>query len=385
MNNFEFYNPVKILFGKDQIAKISEELKPYKKIMLTYGKGSIKTNGIYEQVIKALNGYDFIEFGGIEANPTYDTLIKAVHIAKQEKVDFILAVGGGSVIDGTKFIAAAIKYKNGDPWNILSKYDKFDDAVKLGAILTLPATGSEMNGNAVITRLSTNEKLAFGSPLLLPQFSVLDPQTMYSLPDIQISNGIVDAFVHIIEQYLTYPVNAAVQDGFAESLLRILIEHGPQVLANRTDYDANANLMWTATMALNGLLSTGVPTDWSTHMIGHELTALYGIDHAQTLAIVLPGVMQVMREQKSEKLLQYANNVWGIFGDDNNEVIDVAINETEQFFNSVGIKTKLHDYDLDDSVITIICERLKNRNFVKLGEKKNINPEKVEEILRLVI
>lgn len=383
MKNFEFYNPVKIYFGKDQISKLSTELLPYKKIMLVYGKGSIKANGVYQKIMTALEGKEVIEFSGVEPNPAYETLMQAVDIAKKENVDFLLAAGGGSVIDGTKFIAAAIKYDKGDPWDMLSKYEKVTDAVKLGAVLTLPATGSEMNSGAVITRKSCNEKLAFGSPLLFPVFSVLDPETMYSLPDIQIANGIVDAFVHITEQYITYPDRAAVQDAWAASLLKVLINEGPKVLKNRSDYDANANLMWAATMALNGLLGAGVPTDWSTHMIGHEITALYGVDHAQTLAVVLPGIMTVMKADKADKLIHYAENVWGISGDGKDEVINAVIAKTEEFFVSLGIKVKLSDYNIPEDSIDLICKKLSDKKYVKLGENKNITPEIVEQVLTL--
>lgn len=383
MNNFEFYNPVKIYFGKDQIQKLSSELASYKKIMLVYGKGSIKANGVYQKIMKALEGKPVIEFSGVEANPTYETLMQAVELAKKENVDFLLAAGGGSVIDGTKFIAAAIKYDKGDPWDMLSKGKTFTDAVKLGTVLTLPATGSEMNAGAVITRKSCNEKLAFGSPLLYPVFSILDPETMYSLPDIQIANGIVDAFIHITEQYITYPANAAVQDAWAASLLKVLIAEGPKVLENRHDYDANANLMWAASMALNGLIGTGVPADWSTHMIGHEITALYGVDHAQTLAIVLPAVLTVMKDEKADKLLHFAEHVWGIQGLDKNEVIEAAITATENFFISLGIKVKLSDYDIPAEAIELICKKLEAKRYVKLGENKNISPDVVAQILKL--
>ncbi len=383
MKNFEFYNPVKIYFGKDQVSKLSTELLPYKKIMLVYGKGSIKANGVYQKIMTALEGKDVIEFSGVEPNPAYETLMQAVNLAKKENVDFLLAAGGGSVIDGTKFIAAAIKYEKEDPWDMLSKYEKVTDAVKLGAVLTLPATGSEMNSGAVITRKSCNEKLAFGSPLLFPVFSVLDPETMYSLPDIQIANGIVDAFVHITEQYITYPDRAAVQDAWAASLLKVLINEGPKVLKNRSDYDANANLMWAATMALNGLLGAGVPTDWSTHMIGHEITALYGVDHAQTLAVVLPGIMTVMKAEKADKLIHYAENVWGISGAGKDEVINAVIAKTEEFFVSLGIKVKLSDYNIPEDSIDLICKKLAGKKYVKLGENKNITPEIVKQVLTL--
>lgn len=382
MKNFEFYNPVKIFFGKDQISKIAQELKPYNKIMLVYGQGSIKRNGVYDRIMSVLGDKNVVEFSGVEPNPVYETLMRAVDIAKKEQVDFLLAAGGGSVIDGTKFIAAAVKYKGDDPWEMLSKYAKVEDALPLGSVLTLPATGSEMNGGSVVTRKSCSEKLAFGSPLLLPKFSVLEPETMYSLPDIQIANGIVDAFVHTTEQYLTYPMAGDVQDEWAASLLRVLIKNGPAVLQNRNDYDANANLMWAATMALNGLIAKGVAEDWSTHMIGHEITALYNVDHAQTLAIVLPGILRNRKEEKSAKILHFAKSVWGINSGNIDADIEEAISKTENFFNSVGIKTRLSDYSIPESAIDIICKKLEDKKYVKLGENKNITPAVVKEVLR---
>ena len=382
MKNFEFYNPVRIFFGKDQISKIALELKPYSKIMLVYGQGSIKRNGVYDRIMSVLGEKNIVEFSGVEPNPVYETLMKAVELAKKEQVDFLLAAGGGSVIDGTKFIAAAVKYNGEDPWEMLSKYAKVEDALPLGSVLTLPATGSEMNGGSVVTRKSCSEKLAFGSPLLLPKFSVLEPETMYSLPDIQIANGIVDAFVHITEQYLTYPMAGDVQDEWAASLLRVLIKNGPAVLQNRNDYDANANLMWAATMALNGLIAKGVAEDWSTHMIGHDITALYNIDHAQTLAIVLPGILRNRKNEKSAKILHYAKSVWGINSGNIDADIEEAIAKTESFFNSVGIKTRLSDYNIPESAIDIICKKLEDKKYVKLGENKNITPAVVKEVLR---
>ncbi len=382
MKNFTFYNPVRIHFGQDQYDKISEELLGYNNILLTYGMGSIKQNGIYDKVKEQLQGKNIIEFGGIGANPEYETLMQAVEIGKKENIDFILAVGGGSVIDGSKFIAAAILFKGDEPWDMLSKYTPFDSAISLGTVLTIPATGSEMNGGAVITRVSTKDKLAFGNPLLMPVFSILNPEVMYSLPDVQISNGIIDAFIHITEQYITYPVNGAVQDAYSASLLKVLIEEGPKVLEDRKNYDANANLMWAATMALNGLLSAGVPEDWATHMIGHEITALHGIDHAQTLAIVLPGVLRVMKDEKKEKLLHFAKNVWNIDISDKDSAIKNTIEKTEEFFHSLNIKTKLSDYNIPESSIDIICNKLEDRKYVKLGENKNISPDIVKKILK---
>ncbi|MDI9535263.1 MAG: iron-containing alcohol dehydrogenase [Bacteroidota bacterium] len=383
MRDFEFYNPVKIIFGKNKIANIAEELKPYNKIMFTYGKGSIKRNGIYERVVSALEGKDFIEFGGIEPNPSYETLMKAVKLGKENGVDFLLAVGGGSVIDGTKFIAAAIKYSGDDPWDMIAKGEKVLDAVPLGSVLTIPATGSEMNGGAVISRKSVGDKISFKSYLLMPKFSVLEPEVMYSLPDIQIANGIVDAFVHVMEQYLTYPMNADLQDEWSAALLRVIIKNGRAVLQDRQDYDANSNLMWAAAMGLNGLLAKGVVEDWSTHVIGHEITALYNIDHAQTLAIVLPGVMRTQKEKKFGKLLHYAKNVWGCNSENDDENVEKAILKTEEFFNEVGIKTKLSDYNIPREAIDAICKNLEKKNFVKLGENRDISPEVVKAILEL--
>ncbi len=381
MKNFEYYNPVRVIFGKDNYHKLPELLAPYTKIMLAFGKGSIKQNGIYDKIKSNLGDKAHVEFWGIEPNPTYKTLMRAVEIVKNENVDFILAAGGGSVIDGVKFICAAVKYTDGDAWDIMAKSIKIKDALKFGSILTLPATGSEMNSNLVITHEGIGEKLAYSSPLLFPTFSILDPEAMYSLPDRQISNGVIDAFVHITEQYITYPVNAAVQDAWSSSLLKVLIETGPKVLKDRTNYDENSNLMWAATMALNGLLSAGVPTDWSTHYIGHELTAMYGLDHAVTLAIVLPGVLTVMKEYKKDKLLHFAKNVWNLNLDNPDESIDIAIRLTEEFFKSLGVKTKLSDYGIGKDGIEELCSRLERKNYTRLGENKNISPDIVRQIL----
>jgi len=382
MENFIYYNPVKIIFGKGEIDKVGEVIKSYgyKKILFTYGGGSIKKNGIYDRVIKQLKNFDFIEFGGIQPNPLYEHLIKAIDIVKKEKIDFILAVGGGSVIDGSKFIAAGA-YVDKDPWGILTGEIEVERAIPLGDILTLPATGTEMNGNAVISKEQTKEKLAFSSVHVMPVFSILDPEACYTLPDIQISNGIVDAFVHVMEQYLTYPADGYIQDGFAETILKTLIDIGPKVLKNKSNYNYMSNFMWCTTMALNGLICTGVPEDWSTHNIGHEITALCGIDHGQTLAIVLPGVMSIMRNDKKEKILQYGRNVWGLSnpGEDN---IDLIIELTEAFFRSIGIKTRLSEYNIDRSVIDEIVKRFEQRKQ-NIGEKQNMTPSIIRKILEI--
>lgn len=380
MYNFEYQNPVKIIFGKGEISKVGENIPEGSKILLTYGGGSIFRNGVYELVKSSIKGFEVVEFGGIEPNPHYETLMKAVEVVKKENITFLLSVGGGSVLDGTKFIAAAACFQKGDPWQILSKQFPVEEALPIGAVLTLPATGSEMNGNSVVTRVETTEKLSFASLKVMPVFSVLDPEVIFSLPDKQVANGIVDAFVHVIEQYLTFPVNSPIQDRFAESILLTLVEEGPKVLANRTDYESAANLMWSATMALNGLIGVGVPQDWATHMIGHELTAYHGIDHARTLAIVLPGVMQIKREQKKEKIIQLGERVWGIREGSTEEKIDRTIQKTIDFFESFGLPTKLPDYGVSTDTINTICARFKKRGF-KIGEKADIGPDEIRMIL----
>ena len=382
MENFVYQNPVKILFGRGQIASLKDEVPATATVLMTYGGGSIKANGVYDQVKAALAGHTLREYGGIEPNPRYETLMPAVELARREGVDFLLAVGGGSVIDGTKFIAAAIPFE-GEPWDILAKAAPVTKAVPLGAVLTLPATGSEMNTFAVISRQATEEKLAFGSPLVYPKFSVLDPETTFSLPPRQVGTGIVAAFVHTVEQYLTYPADAPLQDRFAEAIFRTLIEEGPKTLANPRDYTARANIMWAATMALNGLIACGVPQDWATHMIGHELTAVTGLDHARTLAVVLPGVLQVRRPAKRAKLLQFAARVWDVRDGSDDERIDAAIARMRAFFESLGVPTRLASHGIGTDVAQTIARRLRDRGPVALGERQDINAETVEQILKL--
>lgn len=380
MNNFSFHNPTNILFGEGQISALTQLLPANARILLLYGGGSIKKNGVYDQVIKALEGKIFFEFSGIEPNPHYETLMNAVGFAKEKQIDFLLAVGGGSVIDGTKLIAAAINFE-GTPWDILAKHAPVTSALPIGCILTLPATGTESNGNSVVTKFATHEKLAFASPLVYPQFAILDPSTTYSLPPRQIANGVVDAFVHIMEQYLTYPSNAKVQDRFAEGLLLTLIEEGPNVLAHPTDYASRANIMWAATMALNGLIGVGVPQDWATHAIGHEITALHGLDHAQTLAIVLPSLMNHQRLQKREKLIQYGKRVWGLTHTDDEQLIDAAISDTKHFFEKMGVPTTFSGYGLKDNLIPTLVEKLALHNALPIGEHNDITAEAAATIL----
>ncbi|ALD21307.1 iron-containing alcohol dehydrogenase [Hymenobacter sp. DG25A] len=383
MKNFQFYNPVRILFGKGQIASVAQQVPAGTKVLITYGGGSIKQNGVYEQVKAALQGFDTVEFGGIEANPHYETLMQAVELARTEKVDFILAVGGGSVVDGTKFIAAAVPFQGEDPWDILSKRAKVTSALPFGAVLTLPATGSEMNSGSVVTRVATKEKLAFSSPLTFPKFSILDPETCFTLPKRQIANGIADAFTHVLEQYLTYPVNTPLQDRQAEAVLLTLIEEAPKVLENPRDYDAMANFMWAATNALNGTLAAGVVTDWSTHYVAHELTALHGIDHARTLAIVLPAMLRYRRAGKLQKLVQYGQRVWNITAGTDEERAEVAVQATVRFFESLEIKTRLSDYEVGEETIRHIVQRFTERGVKNLGERADVQIADVEQILTL--
>ena len=381
MNNFQYHNPVRILFGKGQITQLPKQIPAQAKIMLTYGGGSIFKNGVYDQVKAALSSYTVVEFGGIEANPTYETLMKGVEIARQEGIDFLLSVGGGSVLDGTKFMAAAIPFEGPDAWQIVANRAKFTKAIPIGAVLTLPATGSEMNYYAVISRQETQEKKGMGNPLVYPQFSILDPETTFSLPLRQIANGIADAFTHVMEQYMTYPVRAEMQDRMAEAVLLTLIDEGPKMLANPTDYDSAANIMWAATMALNGLLAAGVPTDWATHQIGHELTALHGIDHARTLAVVLPHLLEIKKETKREKLLQYGRRVWQLIGTDD-EIVTGAIQKTADFYESLGIPTKASAYAIPASTVTEVVQRFEARGM-NFGELADITPQVVGEILEI--
>jgi NADP-dependent alcohol dehydrogenase len=382
MENFTYFNPTRIHFGRGQIAAIDKELPETSRVLLLAGGGSIKANGVHQQVLKALGSRPLFEFFGVEANPDYDTLMKAVAVVRREKIDWILAVGGGSVLDGAKFVAAAVPYP-GDPWEILeTRGSKLQSALPIGTVLTLPGTGSEANGASVVSRRSIKQKLAFIHPLAFPRFSILDPETTMTLPERQISNGVADAFTHVIEQYLTYPAHAAIQDRFAESVMRVLIDEGPKSVKNPGDYDARANVVWAATWALNGAIGAGVPQDWASHMIGHELTALHGIDHARTLAVVVPSLLNVQRATKGAKLIQYGERVWGIRDGSDDARIDGAIRRTREFFEVLGLGTRLSDYNVTVDTAAEVAGRLRARGLLKIGEKSDITPEVVEKILR---
>lgn len=380
MLNFSFSNPTKIHFGEQQIAEIKHEIPKDAKVLVTYGGGSIKKNGIYDQVSNALSEHQWFEFAGIEPNPSYQTCMKAVALVKEKQIDYILAVGGGSVIDGSKFIAAAANFA-GEPWDILAKGAEIKSAIALGVVLTLPATGSESNKMSVISNLETDSKLPFGSPFVQPQFAVLDPAVTYSLPKRQVANGIVDAFVHTMEQYLTYDVGGKLQDRFAEGILMTLIEEGPRAFSEPDNYQVRANVMWSATMALNGLIGAGVPQDWATHMLGHEMTAVYGLDHAQTLAIVLPRMMLEQQEVKREKILQYAKRVLGLDISNEEAAIKQAVAATEAFFHSVNMPTRLSDYNLGEEVADKIVTQLERHGMTALGEREQVTLEKSRKIL----
>lgn len=384
MNNFEFINPTKIIFGKDTIAKLEQEIPKDAKVLLLYGGGSIKKNGIYDQVKTALANVEVVEFGGIPANPEYAKLVEALKVIKDENITYLLAVGGGSVIDGTKFLSAAALYEGDTPWDILTQNIRTEKGMPFGTVLTLPATGSEMNSGSVITRAETKEKLAMGGPGLFPQFSILDPQVITSIPQRQLANGITDAFTHVLEQYMTYPIGALLQDRFAESILQTLIEVAPKVLKDPTDYKAASNFMWCCTMALNGLIQKGVPTDWAVHAMGHELTALFGIDHARTLAIITPSHYKYNFEAKKEKLAQYAERVLGITEGSTDDKAYAAIDKTEAFFHELGIDTKLSDYTKDyEGTAEEISKRFIARQWMGLGEHKTLSPDRVEKIVKM--
>jgi NADP-dependent alcohol dehydrogenase len=384
MNNFEFKNPTKIIFGKDAIKKLENEIPKGAKVFLVYGGGSIKQNGIYDQVIKALASYDVVAFGGIPANPEYAVLMDALKVIKEEKVTYLLAVGGGSVIDGTKFLSSAAIYEGETPWDLLSKNIRTEKGMPFGTVLTLPATGSEMNSGAVITRTETKEKRTMGGPGLFPEFSILDPQVITSIPKRQLANGLTDAFTHVLEQYMTYPNGAILQDRFAESILQTIIEIAPKILKDPTDYKTASNFMWSCTMALNGLIQKGVPTDWAIHAMGHELTALFGIDHARTLAIVAPSHYKYNFETKKEKLAQYGERVWNITAGNTEDKAHGAIEKTVAFFHALGIDTKLSDYTKDyEGTAEEIAQRFTDRGWLGLGEHQTLSPDKVEEILKM--
>ncbi len=384
MKNFQLKNPTKIIFGKDQLSKMAAEIPKDSKVLMLYGGGSIKKNGIYDNVKAAMEGFEIEEFGGIPANPEYDILLQALKVIKEKDITFLLSVGGGSVIDGTKFLSAAALFEGDEPWDILTKSKRTMTGMPFGTVLTLPATGSEMNSGAVITRKETKEKRTMGGPGLFPEFSVLDPEVIKSIPKRQLANGLADSFTHVTEQYLTYPVGALLQDRFAESILQTLVDIAPKIMEEDFNYEAASNFMWCCTMALNGLINKGVPSDWATHMMGHELTALYGIDHARTLAIIAGNHYTHNFDDKKEKLAQYAERVWDVREGTTEEKARIGITKTTEFYQSLGIDTKLSAYtESYDGTAEIISKRFEERGWMKLGERQNVSPSDVEEIVKM--
>ena len=376
MNNFKFQNPTRLIFGKGMIAELSKAIPAGKRIMITFGGGSVKKNGVYDQVIKALEGREYVEFWGIEPNPSIETLRKAIALGKEKNVDFLLAVGGGSVLDGTKLISAGLLY-DGDAWDLV-KRGAAKDTTPMGAVLTLPATGSEMNNGAVISRHETKEKYPFYSNY--PVFSILDPETTFTLPAHQIACGLADTFVHVMEQYMTTTGQSRLMDRWAESILSTVVEIAPKIKANQQDYNVMADFMLSATMALNGFIAMGVTQDWATHMIGHELTALHGLTHGATLAIVFPGTLRTLRQQKQDKILQYGERVWGITEGSVDERVDQAIQKTEEFFRSLGLSTRLGEENIGDETIKEI-ERRFNAANVAYGDAGNVTGAVAKQIL----
>ena len=376
MNNFIYHNPTKLVFGKGQIARLGKLIPADKKIMITFGGGSVRRNGVYDQVVKALEGRDWVEFWGIEPNPSVETVREAVALGRENGSDFLLAVGGGSVIDGTKLIAAGLLYE-GDPWDIVLK-GQADKTVPLGTVLTMSATGSEMNSGSVISRQETKEKYAFYGDY--PVFSILDPETLYSLPKRQVACGLADTFVHVLEQYMTTLHQSRLMDRWAEGILHTVVEIAPKALADERDYDTMSEYMLSATLALNDMIRMGVTQDWATHMIGHELTALHGLTHGATLAIVINGTLRVLRGQKRGKLLQYGERIWGIAGGSEEERIDRTIAANEAFFRSLGLSTRLSEEGIGEETIAEI-ERRFTAAGDRFGEAQNVDGAMARRIL----
>jgi NADP-dependent alcohol dehydrogenase len=384
MNPFELYNPTKLIFGPESYLRISHEIPKEAKILLTYGGGSIKENGVYDQVMEQLKGYDVIEFGGIEPNPSYETLSKAVEVIKKENRTYLFAVGGGSVIDGTKFLASAALYEGENTWDILKKGIRTFKALPMATVLTLPATGTESNSGAVVSNKATGEKLGMGGPGLFPVVSFLNPEVVKSIPKRQLQNGIIDSFSHVLEQYMTYPIGADLQDRIAESILKTLIDTAPKLIFEPYNYTTAANYMWSSTMALNGLIGKGVPVDWATHQIGHELTALYNIDHAMTLAIIFPNLFKLKFENKKEKLAQYGERIFGINSGTTDERANLAIDKTIEFLHSIDVKTKLSDYTTDyHHTADHVQKTFEARGWVRLGERQDLTPAEAFKIVEM--
>ena len=385
ISNFTFQSPTKLIFGRKSIGAVKREIPIDKRIMLVYGCKSLKSNGIYDKIVSILGNRLICEFSGITSDPEYDYLLKGIELIKSNGIDYLLAVGGGSVIDATKFIALGARY-DGEPWRIVENFGaSCNSAIPLATIVTLPASGSEVNRDAVVSRASKKAKLPLGNPLIYPKFSILDPELTFSLPKEQTANGILDIFAHVLEQYLTYPVNAKLQDRFAESILQTLIEDGPVVLKEPENYEARSNIMLSASMAMNGFLRAGVPMDWASHMISHEITSLTGMAHARALAIVIPMYLNYCKENKREKLLQYGRRVWNLDSDNADYMIEMALKRTKEFFESLGFATNLKAYNIGAKEVDKIVKQLISHQMIKLGELRNITPESVRKMMLINI
>ncbi|MBO7926617.1 iron-containing alcohol dehydrogenase [Pseudoalteromonas sp. K222D] len=378
---FSYVNPTLIQFGQQQIASLTDLIAKDQKVLVVYGGGSIKKNGVYDQVAAALEGFDWVEFSGVGANPTIEVLDQAVKICKEQDIDFVLGVGGGSVIDGVKYIAASAVY-DGEGWDIPTGKYKVTSALPIGAVLTLPATGSESNQGSVVSKAATKQKLPFMSPAVQPKFAIMDPDVMKTLPQRQLVNGLVDAWVHTCEQYLTFPEGALVQDGYAEALLKALKVLGDNF--ENQDDAWRANLMWSANQALNGLIGSGVSQDWATHMIGHELTAAYGVDHARSLAIVQPSLLRNQFAVKKAKLEQMGKNVFGLAQSD--DLAELTIQAIEAFYHSLDVATQLTEHGEDKAAaIDNIIGKLEAHGMLALGENQAITLKESREILEQAV
>ncbi|MCO5091684.1 iron-containing alcohol dehydrogenase [Bosea sp. (in: a-proteobacteria)] len=383
MLGFRFHNPTVVHFGQGSIARLAEAVPPEARVLLLFGGGSIKRNGVHAEVRAALEGRHVVEFGGIEPNPVYETIMRAAALARSERVDLILAVGGGSVADAGKFLAAVTPLDPAlDPWDHWIENGPPAQVLPVGVVLTLPATGSESNPVSVISHRARGLKLPFASEATRPQFAVLDPSTMASLDRRQRENGVVDAFTHVVEQYLTYDVTAPVQHGFSETLMRVLIEWGPKLVSENSD-EARATVMWAANQALNGLIGAGVPQDWSTHMIGHAMTAAYGVDHARTLTAVMPSLLRFKRAEKRGMLLRYARKVWDIAEPDADAAIEDAIARTEAFFRQMGCPARLAELAPVAVDPELIVRHLAEVGQTALGERNDIGLDEARRILAL--
>ncbi|MDF1508435.1 iron-containing alcohol dehydrogenase [Robertmurraya sp. DFI.2.37] len=384
MQNFTYWNPTKLIFGQGQLVQLKEEVPKYgRKVLLVYGGGSIKKSGLYTQVINLLQEIkaDIFELSGVEPNPRISTVRKGVDVCKSEGIDFILAVGGGSVIDCTKAIAAGAKY-NGDPWELVTKKAVAHEALPFGTVLTLAATGSEMNSGSVITNWETKEKYGWGSAVTFPVFSILDPVHTYTVPKEQTIYGIVDMMSHVFEHYFHLQENTLLQDRMCESLLITVMETAPQLLADLENYDLRATILYNGTMALNGMLSMGYQGDWATHNIEHAVSAVYDIPHGGGLAILFPNWMKHNLKVKPERFKQLAVRVFGVDpeGKSAEEAGLEGIEKLRQFWNSIGAPSRLADYDIDDSKLELMADKaMINGEF---GRFKKLNRDDVLAIYR---